>query len=74
MDKATPKPEINREAFRRMAREAREELAALPPSRRPAPPSEPTAWLHRGDCSLDKSKAKIDHAPIRQLGHSDHSS
>ena len=58
MDKATPKPETNREAFRRMAREAREELAALPPSRRPDPPTEPTAWLHRGDRTLDKPEAK----------------
>jgi hypothetical protein len=43
------KPETNREALRRMAREAREELAALPPSRRPSPPREPTAWIHRQD-------------------------
>ena len=40
------KPETNREAFARMAREAREEQKHIPEWMR-TPPTEPTAWNAR---------------------------
>ena len=52
---STPVPETNREAFRRMAQEARERQKDIPAWMR-TPPREPTAWNDANRVARDAAR------------------